>query len=200
VTTLARVFVSWTGWEGAPGVNVLHYSPGTIGTWDEENVQGLVDEVSTCFLAMRDIWQVGIDAEVETTVRLIDDATGTLTGIITAPTAPGAIGGTGTGDSVSRATMVCAQFRTSDFLRGRQLRGRCFIGPVAAGAIASDGSVASAARSAVNGAFAASLSGIGPRLCVWSRPPAGDPSGGSYGDVVQVGTMSVPAVLRSRRD
>ena len=196
---LARMHIVYTGWDGAPGVNVLHFSPGTT-TWDDEAAQDLVDELATSWLAMRDLWPNIVVANVDTTMKIIDSETGTLTAVYNAATDPGAIAGTGTGTTISRATQACAQLRTSEFVRGRQLRGRVFIGPLANESIASDGALASGVASVITDGFAALVSGLGPRLCVWSRPLPGPAEVGTYGDVVTVGTMAKPAVLRSRRD
>lgn len=200
MTVLARVFVEWSGWEGGPGVNVLHYSPGTTTDWTEEVVEGLVEEVETAYVVMKQIWQSSIFATVMPTVRLIDSDSGALVGIVLSPTAPAPIAGTGTGSKLSATTMLATRFLTNDFIRGRQLRGRAFIGPLASNAIDTEMNIESTVPSIIADAFAASISGVGPRLAVWSRPPGGGSSGGSYGDVVTVSAMPQPAVLKSRRD
>lgn len=201
---LARLLVNWTGWDGAPGVNVLHFSPGTAA-WSDETAQALHNEITGAYLAMVGYWPPPISAEVDTTIRVIDSATGEMKAIYTAPVSMNNLVGTGTGGALSRATMLCAQLRTSVFLRGRQVRGRIFIGPLANEAITSAGEIAASATADLADAFQASISGLGTNLCVWSRPVIEPVTGvvihaGSYGDVTGVTAMRKPAVLRSRRD
>jgi len=200
MTSLARVVVEWNGWTGAPGANVLHFSPGTIGSWDATAAQDLVDEITDVYDAMKQVWFASITATVQPTIRIIDDDSGELTGIFSAATPPAAVAGTATVNPMSRATQLCVRLLTGEFVRGRQLRGRIFIGPLAPVAVSTEGLIASTIEDYIQDAWVAPTSGTGPRLAVWSRPPGGGSTGGSYGDVTSVGVMPVPAVLRSRRD
>jgi hypothetical protein len=198
--TLARVRIALTGWDGAPGVITEHYSPGTLGTFNLVSIQDLVDEVHDRYLAQADVFLNTMYLTVDPAVELFDVATGEMTDVIVAEDAPGTVGGAGSGTSLSRATMMGIRLGTSDFRYGRRIQGRLFWGPIAGAVMHTDGHIGASQAASAAASFAASISGLGPRLCVYSRPQPLKSREGNWADVTSVTVSPVPFVLRSRRD
>jgi hypothetical protein len=90
-------------------------------------------------------------------------------------------------------------FRTNNFVNGRRLIGRSFVGPIAAQAFNSAGQIQNSAIVAFGGMFDGLISGTGPRLCVWHRPTGPSATDGTYGDVATITARSMPGTLRSRK-
>lgn len=189
-----------SGWNGGPGLNVLHYSNGTVGDWTAPVVQQVIDElrafVNTCSM----LWVPGLTIAFPTSLDLIDSGNGDLVGIAPVGTPATSVASTGTGASVSRGSQVCMNLKTDQFVNGRRLAGRIFLGPVAQGQIGGDGAINVGSRDLFEGAMAAMTSGLGPRLAVFSRPKPNSTEPGYYGDVVAVSCKVTPANLSSRRD
>lgn len=201
---IARMIITYTGWEGAPGVNVLHFSQGST-TWNPNVIEGLVQDLEDTYLGLRDIPSNVVSIKVETTATIIDVASGDVVDVIDGGAGGGVVSCTGTGSSVSRATQCCVTTRTGKYVGGRQIQGRIFIGPLAAESLTTLGDIAPAVDTAVQDAFIGITTGLGTRLAVYSRPVKDPTTGnitkpGDYGDVRSVRTMMKPAVLRSRRD
>lgn len=200
MTDLARVRIALTGWSGAPGVITEHYSQGSAGSWNETVIQDLVDEVYDRYAGNSATFITDMSLTVEPSVGIFDAASGELVDYITAPTAPAVIDATGAGQSLSRATMLGIQLRTADFRNGRRVQGRLFWGPIQSGMFGGDGLIQAGIATDVAGTFEASISGLGPRLCVYSRPRAVGDIPGNWADVTNVTVSRTPFVLRSRRD
>lgn len=200
MTDLARVRLAASGWNGGPGVNVLHYSSGTLGAWDGAAAQSTIDELHAFVNDCSMLWAPGITITFPTSLDIIDSDTGNLIGIEPVPTPVAAVASTGTGASVSRGSQVCMNLLTDMFRNGRRLQGRIFLGPVAQGQIGSDGAINLGSRQLFESKMAAMTSGVGTRLAVYSRPKGNPPSTGYYGDVVAVHCKVTPANLSSRRD
>lgn len=201
---IAKMLVEYSGWDGGPGVNVLHFSQGTT-TWNPNVIEGLVGDLEATYLGLRDIVSNVVSMRVLTTASIIDVASGEIIDVIDGGAGGGPIVGTGTGSSLSRATQCCVTTKTGKFISGRQLQGRVFVGPIASESLTTLGDIAPAVDTAVQDAFTAITTGLGTRLAVYRRPTKNPDTGavispGDYGDVSSVRTMMKPAVLRSRRD
>lgn len=200
MTNLARVFVGLTGWDGSPGVNVLHFSQGTNPSWDQDTIQTMCDEVVGIYESLRGSFAPGVVSLIRPEVDIIDVASGEIVDQIAASPAFGGITSTGTGGSVSRATQMLIRFKTDKWVGGRLIRGRMFLGPVTSQMIDAQGRIAAGYLTSVPDAFTACTSGIGTRLAVYRRPNKATGVVGDWGDVVSVSVAPKPGVLRSRRD
>lgn len=200
MTNLAKFTVEATGWDGAPGVNVLMFSAGSLLDLNDIAVQSAYDEIHTAFDALKGYYAPGINLTVSTEAGIIDAATGDLINIIPVTTAAGTITSTNTHGDQSRASQILVRYTTDRFIRGRRLKGRSFIGPMGGSLMDSDGSLASSVAATVDSAFVAMTSGLGVRLVVWQRPSVANSNTGDYGDVVLAKCQDKVAVLRSRRD
>ncbi len=196
---LARVRIALGGWTGAPGVITEHYSQGST-SWTDSSIQDLVNEVRTRYAASTAVFISGVTLTVEPAVGIFDAATAELVNVITAATPPAVITGTGAVSKESRATQLGVRLLTNDFRYGRRIQGRSFWGPINSDALGTDGNITPTIRTDVAGFYAASISGLGPRLCVYSRPNEALGRAGDYADVTGVTVSIKPFILRSRRD
>lgn len=200
MTTLARFRVALADWPGAPGVCTLHFSPGLgFTTFTQERCDLAAGELADAFTSMSDVLVPGMTWTIEDDVALFASETGEIVDVITLVDGPYTGTGSGADAKTSRDTQVCMALITADFLNGRRLQGRFFWGPVTGSALDTGGNVNSTVRSVWPPLFDASISGLGPSLCVWHRPTPAAPSSGSYGDVVTVRANTVPGTLRSRK-
>jgi hypothetical protein len=199
MTNLARLEVQLGGWTGAPGVSVLHFSEGTSGGWGvQEVIDDFFDEVNTLLGTAAPVWVAGVTVTANPELRIFDAANGDLVDIVSPSDAPPIHTSTAAASPTSRATMGLVQFGTNEFLNGRRLKGRMFLGPIAAASIGNDGLITSALREAVPTWFEAITSGLGPRLAVWHRPTLLAPESGTWGDVTTVTVRQTPSYLSSR--
>ena len=107
--------------------------------------------------------------------------------------------GTATISKVPTASSAVVALITDQWLNGRRLQGRYFIGPLNAEAIDETGQMLDSARADMEDSLYASITGLGGRLAVYHRPTRGQ-ANGSYGDVVTVACRKRVGVLTSRRD
>jgi len=200
MTLLARVVIESAGYLGAPGYNIMHFSPGTISGFDHQTIaDSACQDVSDRY---QDVQSFFVDDETWTigpTVPFFKVTTGESVAEVTASFSNQVITGTGSDIYMDRSACVNVAFRTNDFVSGRRLIGRSFVGPISAQAFASNGQIQNTALAAFGGMFDGAISGLGPMLAVWHRPTTPSGTDGSYGDVVTVTARSVPGTLRSRK-
>jgi hypothetical protein len=191
---LNRILVSWSG-AGVIGLaaNVLHYA-GDVGPVDAQ-------KVSTAYAMLRPILNSSTGLSIPNSGDVIEDTTGSLTGEWTS---------TGGGQTTGTAAFnpaagvgACVTWNTGGIVtgasgKGRRLRGRTFIVPLATVAYDSDGSLTSSALQTLND-FGNGMLASGP-LAVWHRPTTkGGSNGNSYG-VTSFKVRDKVAFLSSRRD
>lgn len=192
---ILRVKVRWTGFNGAPGYNVFHF-----GNWaspEMSNAQGSVDALTTFYMALRTYHPSVIRWDIDPAVEVLDEATGELRSYLQT-TPPATIAALGTGNW-SAPTGYVINWLTETVRRGRRVRGRTFMVPMAASAMAPDGTLDSSALTAINNAATSLAMNSGSSLAVYGRPTK-DQADGVYADVTSVRVADKAAVLRSRRD
>jgi len=192
-----RFRVNLSGWDGGPGLNTYFARWAALPVI--EDVQSFANQIASAYTTMQDNHPAGTVATLDPEVDVLDDATGTLqTKAVITP--PAAVGGSGSGQNCSRATMIKARFQTDAVVNGRVLRGGVFLGPIHAFVIDATGNITPTAMGRVTTAFNGMLDVAGGRLVVWHRPSAKGASDGTSGFVQTVSAWHKPAVLRSRRD
>jgi len=202
VTNIYRSRIALTGWPGAPGVNTIYWTKGTLSTVGPTEVanwhQDLADAWEIFGGYCVDNWTLTVQAQVD----VLDVESGELVDIVISDAAEPTWSQTTAVDSaLSRASQLVVALYTDQFFAGRRLAGRTFLGPINTEAFTEDGEINSTCISAVSDAANAINSGTGPRWAIYSRPKTGAGAHvGRYGDIVNAVCRPFPAVLRSRRD
>lgn len=208
MTNLARMKVEFSGWQGGPGCNVLHFSGGSLGgVFSPAEAQILIDEVRDVYTAMNGAFLAGMTIRVPDSIEVIDAASGELINVVQGTDGGHAWQGGAPNALAGPFTMALVAFGTDTFLRGRRLQGRSFLGPLPKQSVTDAGQLNSETQGWMNSAYDAVLNWAGPRLAVYHRPtpattgPNAKPATeGAYGDVNTITVRSKLAVLRSRRD
>lgn len=201
---ILRVTARWTGFTGAPGYSVFHFTTeggfwdgGLLGDQAQVAAEAAVYDVGQGFGQLAAVLPDGVRVEVEQEAHILDSDTGEILGF--ANTDGFATTGDGTSGSYSAPTGAVITWNTNDYRFGRRIRGRTFLVPLDGGAYEADGTLTSDAidrcerfgNRIVDGSGSASFG-------VWSRPRGG--SGGVFATAVGYRVPDMAAVLRSRRD
>lgn len=199
MTTLFRSRVALNGWIGSPGVNTFYWTSGFSSDDDQTDVNNMHELLADAYDSLAALFLQDVRWEVEGAVSLLDSATGNLVGNV-AQSTPVRFGyGTSGSRNIDRAAMVTTALQTDQYVDGRRLAGRVFLGPIGGDSIRADGLITEAKLAAIPAAFSTMIGELGVRLAVFHRPSA-DPGGdGYYGDVNTVVARSVPGTLRSRK-
>lgn len=195
---LYRTTVTLLGWEGGPGVSVLHFE-----AIDETAVGQIPGLINSAYTNVRH--NLLDDMQIQTSIEMIeiDAATGQIRDVISvSPTL--AVVCTGVGGGIPRGTCANVRHMTDSVYEGKRLNGRTFVGPLASAALDANGLITSAAA----GEFSTMWDGLqdlsGPRLMVYHRPreaTADRPASAGYAAHVQRSEcLRKPGNLRSRRD
>lgn len=192
---LFRVKARWTGFSGAPGYNVFHFDAATEGAGPD--AQACVDALRTFYTALVGRLPSAVRIDIEGTVEIIEESTGTLTSFV--QVTPGAsIVGTATG-GFSSATGACINWITDGVRNGRRLRGRSFIVPLGGTSYDSDGTLGGPTLTALQDA-ANALAESPVDLQVYGRPSSAGAADGYAEGVTSTRVADKTAILRSRRD
>jgi len=193
MVNLLRTRAVWTGFPGAPGY--------TNWFWDYE--AGTPADASDAASSMYNFFnqitgQLPQDVIINISEEgaVVNDATGKQVDIVALASQPTV---TGVGAGPYSAPSGCAvRWNTAGVVGGRLVKGHSFIVPLSNSAYQSDGSLASAAITALQNAANASIATQALPRVVYSRPTATRP----LGVFSPITTASIPdraAVLRSRR-
>lgn len=200
MTILGRSIVRSTNYIGAPGYNIIHWSAGVgPGPTDSGGVEEFHDTLAQSFTDIVGFLVDDVVFTIEESVAYFDDSDGVLLGSTTDPSGDRVITGTGDPSGISRATQILMNLRTDDYVNGRRLQGRIFIGPISTSIIGTTGQLGLTVPGDVETAFSGLISGLGGRLAVWHRPTTSSGSDGSYGDVTSLTVRGTPGTLRSRK-
>lgn len=192
--TIARVTAVWSGFQGAPGYSNFFFD--SFGTGDQVDLE--VGRVVAFFEALDVLLPSVVDIDVDQEVAFFDEVTGELIGYENASTVPETIPGTAA-TAYSAPSGAVINWSTDTVARGRRLRGRTFIVPIASTWYENNGTlVANAIGNLSNAADALIGDGSGPQSVIWSRPRNG--ADGSIGPITGYRIPDMAAVLRSRRD
>lgn len=186
--------IVWTGFPGAPGYNILHASAsGLLSTAVNNFVSGL-DALAGALSALT---TSAMHLQAEQVVKQLDPATGDLISLETASTATTAWSGafSALGGGASGAVIG---WKTTGVNRGRVVRGRTFVVPIARDEYDPDGTLLAGAITALNTAATNYRTSAAYESVVWSRPRAG--AGGAAFPITAHQVRDKAAILRSRRD
>jgi len=192
-----RVRTGFFGWPGAPGL-MTHYFAGTQIIQQPFAVLAS-DRVKNALTNARPLYSATTNWLIEPLVDVIDEANGELLDTYTVNQT--SVAGTGSNEQMPHATQLCISWKSDGIVNGRRVRGRTFLGPVAASANTAAGVPTAAALTALT-AFGNAMEDAGTtfvRHVIWHRPTVGG-TDGSHHDVIQHSQKPKWAVLRSRRD
>jgi hypothetical protein len=186
---LNRMVVNWSGTPIVGlAVNVLHFA-GDVGAPSSSGVR-------TAYQNLTSILSTGVTITVPDTGEKIEDTTGVLDSVWSSTTPAPVVGAAG--GVVAGGVGACITWKTGGIIDGRRLRGRTFIVPLSSTAYEANGTLTTAALTALN-AFGTAMLASGP-LAVWHRPTSeAAADGNSYG-VVSFSVRDKVAFLSSRRD
>lgn len=200
MTILGRSIVKSVGYIGSPGYNIIHWSAGTgTGPTDPDGVDEFHSTLYTAYSNLDEFLVTGADWTIESQVVYFDDSDGVLLGSTTDPGGARTWDGADSAKQVDRSLCATLRLRTDDYVAGRRLQGRIFIGPIGASTIGTDGQVGLGAAATIASEFSGLISGLGGRLAVWHRPTTPSGTDGAYGDVTSLICNSTPGTLRSRK-
>jgi len=191
---LWRVTARWTGGNIGTGFTNMFFTEG-IGTAQQAADAARAFLFSATGAANANL-PTGITISFSAGVDVLEPATGIL--IQTVPvTAPSSVTGSGSG-AYAAPTGACVSWVTSGIVNGHRVKGRTFLVPMAQSAFQSDGTLATAAISAIDSA-AQTLIAAAPEFVIYHRPSSLAAGDGSTHPVLAERTNDVAAVLRSRR-
>jgi hypothetical protein len=195
MASMYRVRSVWSGFSGAPGYT-NHY----FGTTDPllAGASLAVSDVRAFWVALAALFPDDVQINVETAVQIVEDSTGVVENELTAA-AVAAVNGTSTA-AYAAPVGASAEWRTSDFVGGRRVKGRTYIVPLSSTVFETDGTIGGTPLATLQTA-ASGLVAAASNMVVWHRPS--NPGTSSDGSLHLVSTANVSdraAVLRSRRD
>lgn len=193
MVNLLRTRAVWTGFPGAPGY--------TNWFWDYEagtpaDASDAANSMYSFFDQITGQLPQDVIINISEEGAVVDDATGKQVDIV-ALASQSTVTGVGAGP-YSAPSGCAVRWNTAGVVGGRLVKGHSFIVPLANLAYQTDGSLASAAVTALQNAADASIATQALPRVVYSRPTATRP----LGVFSPITTASIPdraAVLRSRR-
>lgn len=193
MTDLYRIEAIWSGITGMPGYSTFY----SLSIPDPLDVRAF-------FLAIASFIPSPCTVQVAGSGDVIDDDEGELQGTWSGAT-PGVVGGSGGAYAAPSGALV--SWTTSTVRRGRILRGRTFLVPLASSNYTTSGQVTSGTVSTIQTAATALVSAFAGDLVVWGRPvwdyqtdPPTKIASGTNGIVTGAVAQSKVATLRTRRD
>lgn len=201
--TVGLIRTNWAGTSGGPGLTQIAINAGDGEFWTETEAQVAVNAMRAFWNSIAVYLPSAVSLTVSPVVDLYNEVNGDLIASEQAPTAPTSVVGTSS-STFSMASGMKVQLNTNTIRFGRRVRGSIFIVPGAQGIYATNGSVGSAIRTAVNTAGTTFLNSIetgSMQVVVWSRPRTVPTARiGALSNVLSVETSEKVAVLRGRRD
>lgn len=192
--SILEITAKWSGFSGGPGYSTFHTTNAGIVT---SAVDNSVTGVMTFFENIKAQLCTNTTIQVQAEVKELDPATGALVGLHTAATAGTKVGSGSPNQGPSPAGAVIS-WGTGGVNRGRRVRGRTFVVPMALQVFQADGSIDNAVVAALKSAATNYRTSSAYESLIWSRPRAG--AGGAAFPILTSNVPDMVAVLRSRRD
>jgi len=186
---------------GSPGVCTYYVSKGlNVGEdWEELSAQA-TEELNDAWLANAGRLPTTLSWTFSTDYDVIDVEPGNIINQFSNSAVDyDGIGGNAS-NTGSRAMQMYFRFQTDQYRNGRRLAGGTYMGPCSPAIYGSVGEMDATSAADAESAWAAIISGVGPRLAVYHRPAKGASTGGYYGDVTNIRVKRRGGILRSRRD
>lgn len=195
---MARIFRSkivWSGFPGAPGYTVFHAHSFEADPTQEAN--DFAAAVGAFAVNIATLLPNNVSVLRHQEVEVLEDTTGTLETVVQV-NALAPVQGTG-GLNYSAPVGGVISWGSSRVRKGRRMRGRTFVVPMASAAFENNGSLTSTAQAALLDAGNKLRDHATSQLVIYGRPTPLATDGES-GTVETVRVPDLAAVLRSRRD
>jgi hypothetical protein len=210
MTGMLKVTARWDGFVGAPGYSNFFFVPDDPNASFDAGAAASAVAVEGFFNAIKHLLPPAANVTVQSDVPVVEDSTGSITAFHSAGTRT-AIVGTAASAPYSAASGAVVTWRAAGVRRGRRVRGRTFVVPLANVAYEANGSLVAGAITSFGTAAGAILNAAGGvSFGIWTRPtpvlgPDGKPTGedlsdGEWFDCMNATVPDKVAVLRSRRD
>lgn len=198
---MQRTQIIWQGFTGAPGYSTFY---SRVSDPVQHDSRLAANTLRDALQALTNFLPQDVTLTFPRETELIEDTTGEMVDFLTMDPVVLDRQGLASGP-YSAASGAAVEWRTLGVRRGRRVRGRTFLVPLANSGYEDDGTLASGVITALN-AFAAEIADPdGPQFLVWSRPIRNPDTGaiieeGSSHRIESGSVRDRVAVLRSRRD
>ena len=195
MVNVLEVTVLWSGFTGQPGYSNFHISAAGI---KQTAVDNGVDGVFNLFEDWAPLFPAAMKFDIQTEVKEFDPATGILQALWAPSSSPTQISGSSAYAFGAAPAGICVGWGTNGLNRGRKVRGRTFLVPMASNTFQDDGTLTSSALTTARDGATAYRTSAAYESLIWSRPRAG--AGGAAFPIITSAVKDKVAVLRSRRD
>lgn len=211
MASIGRVKIEWSGFQGGPGLTVLHFGSPDLATFGQAEANDAVAKADALIQALKPYTPYQSAMKTMPDVEALDVATGALQSVYNTTPAAATVS-TGTlGTKFTAASGAVITWKTNTVKNRRRMRGRSFLVPLSINIVEQNGTLDPTFTAALNtAATALRATGSVTRLQVYARPvkdftiPGTDVSytfnGGKAGEVIGHVIPDKVAVLRSRRD
>lgn len=199
-----RVVTEWSGFRGGPGYTNFFFRnllPGGAPTTvdDRASAAGARERVAAFWTQLVPFIPNDVSFTVSTVVDVLEDTTGELQASYVMDSIPKVTGLSD--DPYSGASGAVIGWQTGAIRRGRRIRGRTFIVPLAGDQYGPDGRLDPyIVRQLQQYGETLAIGGINSTFGVWARPSTSGSSDGQWAEASGVRVSDLPAILRSRRD
>lgn len=199
--TVGIVRTEWSGTSGGPGLSQMAVYVGGGGTPTSTQAQSAVNAVRTFWSSIASYLPNELTLQVQPNMDTYDELTNTLTGTVTAGTAPATVAGSSS-STYAAGCGLKVDWNTGVVLGGRRVVGRTYIVPIASVCYDNDGTLATTPKDTITTAantLLTSLSTGGLNMGVWTKP-GGVNSVPGITAVTGATVKDKTAILRGRRD
>lgn len=188
---IERIEVTWTGNVTGDGISVFYAASGTTTA---------PAAIKAFFTTLAGWMPTAMSWDIPSTGQVIDDATGTLTGVW-AHAGGGTVASSGGTQNRAQGVGMRIKWYTGGIVNGRMVTGATFIVPLMTSAYESDGTITSVVTA--NASTAGNTLISATDLVIWSRPFAGNPTtparAGSSHTVIACSVPDKVSWLKTRR-
>lgn len=196
---ILKVKIKWSGFAGAPGYTNFFFDDAT-GPPTQTTADNAKLKAGNFCSYINSYLPIEASLQVQTDVEVIEETTGEMLSVYNVSTHT-PVQGQAASAPYSAASGAVVTWRTAGVRNGRRVRGRTFLVPFANSAYQSDGTLSSAALTALTTNFNSFLSTPGvATFGIYARPTSSMATDGIFHAATGFSIPDRVAVLRSRRD
>lgn len=210
MASIGRVKIEWSGFQGGPGLTVLHFGSPDLASFGQAEAVDAVAKADAFIQALKPHIPYGATLRTLPDVEAMEVGSGSLQSIYSTTPAAAATSTQSLGQQFTAAQGAVITWKTNTIRNRRRMRGRTFLVPMGISITENNGTLSPSFTTSMNTAAAALRNtGATTRLYVYARPHKDinlpDPlpdytfSGGQAGEVIGHSIPDTVAVLRSRR-